>query len=166
MIDPLADKIATIQSSRVMNKADLILKDYFEFYEYLEGFPLPDSRYSWVIDDTQTDTKNLLFISTDETDLVSFFKLPVEFVVDPEGFKAAKIHFARNVGVHITHCCLMHGCKYNDDSCPVEDGDYAQDYPCEFCVDPEEARIEINSLKEEIDFVERISSNRGKRNVA
>lgn len=25
-------------------------------------------------------------------------------------------------GVHITHCCFEHGCKYGDNECPVELG--------------------------------------------
>ena len=24
-----------------------------------------------------------------------------------------------NVGVHQTHCCVVHGCKYGDEDCPV-----------------------------------------------
>lgn len=36
-------------------------------------------------------------------------------------------------GVHRTHCCFKHGCKYGDDDCPVEIGLIAQDYLCESC---------------------------------
>ncbi len=39
----------------------------------------------------------------------------------------------KGVGVHVTHCCLDHGCKYGDDDCPVEKGLYPQCYPCETC---------------------------------
>lgn len=38
-----------------------------------------------------------------------------------------------NIGVHTSHCCKWHGCKYNDNSCPVENGSYSQEYPCEVC---------------------------------
>jgi hypothetical protein len=27
-------------------------------------------------------------------------------------------------GVHLTHCCAIHGCKYGDDDCPVERGEH------------------------------------------
>jgi hypothetical protein len=40
------------------------------------------------------------------------------------------------VGVHVTHCCALHGCKYGDADCPVKLGQVAQEYPCEQC--PEE----------------------------
>lgn len=36
-------------------------------------------------------------------------------------------------GVHRTHCCFEHGCKYGDKDCPVELGLIKQDYPCEEC---------------------------------
>ena len=36
-------------------------------------------------------------------------------------------------GVHRTHCCKLHGCKYGDENCPVADGTIMQDYPCERC---------------------------------
>jgi hypothetical protein len=36
-------------------------------------------------------------------------------------------------GVHRTHCCKKHGCKYNSENCPVVLGKIDQDYPCEHC---------------------------------
>jgi len=36
-------------------------------------------------------------------------------------------------GVHETHCCLKHGCKYGNPKCPVETGKTKQKYPCEYC---------------------------------
>lgn len=42
-----------------------------------------------------------------------------------------------NEGVHVTHCCLKHGCKYNNKDCPVASGKLKQEYPCEFCDDEE-----------------------------
>jgi hypothetical protein len=38
-------------------------------------------------------------------------------------------------GVHRTHCCNKHGCKYGDPDCPVEINLLKQDYPCEVCSD-------------------------------
>ncbi len=37
------------------------------------------------------------------------------------------------IGVHRTHCCKWHGCKYGDDDCPVANGEVEQDYLCERC---------------------------------
>lgn len=37
------------------------------------------------------------------------------------------------VGVHATHCCKEHGCKYCDDDCPVVLCTVEQVYPCEDC---------------------------------
>lgn len=37
-------------------------------------------------------------------------------------------------GVHQTHCCDKHGCKYGDHkACPVVLGKVKQEYPCETC---------------------------------
>lgn len=38
-------------------------------------------------------------------------------------------------GVHRTHCCKEHGCKYNDAECPVVLGNIKQDRLCEICED-------------------------------
>ena len=64
----------------------------------------------------------------------------------------------RNRGTHITHCCRLHGCKYNyeystEQYCPVSIGEDIQEYPCEYCVDVEEAQAEIEHIKKEIEFV-------------
>ena len=41
-------------------------------------------------------------------------------------------------GVHNTHCCSKHGCKYGDEDCPVSIGISKQKYPCEYCEDCED----------------------------
>lgn len=41
----------------------------------------------------------------------------------------------KNYGVHRTHCCVIHGCKYGNPKCPVELEIITLDYPCEFCND-------------------------------
>lgn len=38
-----------------------------------------------------------------------------------------------NYGVHISHCCYIHGCKYGDTSCPVASGEVPQQYICYDC---------------------------------
>jgi len=35
--------------------------------------------------------------------------------------------------VHRTHCCVIHGCKYNDKQCPVANGQVKQKYICQDC---------------------------------
>lgn len=35
--------------------------------------------------------------------------------------------------VHLTHCCVVHGCKYGEEDCPVETGVAMQVFPCTFC---------------------------------
>jgi hypothetical protein len=42
------------------------------------------------------------------------------------------------VGVHVTHCCYQHGCKYGwmtKDPCPVAEGRIKQESGCEYCYD-------------------------------
>lgn len=36
-------------------------------------------------------------------------------------------------GVHITHCCILHGCKYGYADCPVYTGKVLQEFICESC---------------------------------
>lgn len=36
--------------------------------------------------------------------------------------------------VHTEHCCVLHGCKYGDDDCPVQTAIKPQSYLCEDCV--------------------------------
>ncbi len=38
-----------------------------------------------------------------------------------------------NLGVHVGHCCIWHGCKYGYDDCPVAFGEAKQDHVCETC---------------------------------
>ena len=40
----------------------------------------------------------------------------------------------RELGVHRTHCCVFHGCKYGEDStCPVVQQEVMQNYLCDEC---------------------------------
>lgn len=38
-----------------------------------------------------------------------------------------------HIGVHRTHCCLEHGCKYGEEDCPVVNKLVVQTYPCYDC---------------------------------
>ncbi len=40
---------------------------------------------------------------------------------------------ADKIGVHETHCCIVHGCKYGNRNCPVVLGEIKQEYICEEC---------------------------------
>lgn len=53
-------------------------------------------------------------------------------------------------GVHISHCCYIHGCKYGDKDCPVESGEVAQKYRCYDCTEENEPYTleEIKLLRE------------------
>lgn len=73
----------------------------------------------------------------------------------------------REYGVHASHCCVMHGCKYREDDCPVVNKVVEQEYVCEVCYDFEEIRSlkefrerlqlyqEVEELKKEIEQCER-----------
>lgn len=56
-------------------------------------------------------------------------------------------------GVHETHCCSSHGCKYGDNDCCVELGIAKQRYPCEFCND-EEQEFSLEDMKKAIEMVQ------------
>jgi DNA-directed RNA polymerase subunit RPC12/RpoP len=52
-------------------------------------------------------------------------------------------------GVHKTHCCVLHGCKYGDSDCPVTSGEIKQSYICEDC-----DNIGIKKVSELEDIIE------------
>lgn len=54
-----------------------------------------------------------------------------------------------DTGVHRTHCCIRHGCKYGEKDCPVVTGKVKQDYPCEDCSTPIESsgRMETGTIR-------------------
>lgn len=52
--------------------------------------------------------------------------------------------------VHTEHCCVIHGCKYCDDDCPVETGVKKQSYMCEMCEMLEE---DYERLQEYVDHI-------------
>ena len=64
---------------------------------------------------------------------------------------------ADNYGVHISHCCKWHGCKYGDPDCPVSSGKVKQEYLCEYCYeelkDEEYYKQVINNIQEMKQFI-------------
>ena len=52
------------------------------------------------------------------------------------------------IGVHTSHCCSQHGCKYGNDECPVENGDSKQEFPCQDC--DEDYDVPMWKIKEKI----------------
>ena len=57
------------------------------------------------------------------------------------------------IGVHASHCCKWHGCKYGDHDCPVANGEVEQEYLCEDCyedLEDEEYHREVLVRIEEI----------------
>ena len=44
-----------------------------------------------------------------------------------------KTETKENKCVHTEHCCILHGCKYGDEYCPVESGNKRQSFLCESC---------------------------------
>lgn len=51
---------------------------------------------------------------------------------------AAHDEVSRAIGVHGTHCCKEHGCKYGKADCLVASGVVAQEFACEECMDAAE----------------------------
>jgi len=57
------------------------------------------------------------------------------------------------IGVHRTHCCILHGCKYGDKDCPVVNAEILQEYLCEDCsdnffdLDEEDPNVDMNIIK-------------------
>jgi hypothetical protein len=45
--------------------------------------------------------------------------------------------------VHMRHCCMVHGCKYGENECPVVNEIAQQDHPCAECKEQEEEEARI-----------------------
>lgn len=62
-----------------------------------------------------------------------------------------------NVRTHVTHCCALHGCKYGYKSnCPVVAGEHAQEFRCEECPTVAELKQQMEELKVELAFAEKL----------
>lgn len=61
-----------------------------------------------------------------------------------------------SIGVHANHCCVLHGCKYGDGDCPVEDEVVQQQVPCEFCREPDELVRAQAAIDEELALLKKI----------
>ena len=66
---------------------------------------------------------------------------------------------------HVTHCCLMHGCKYSyqlvgEVECPVESGEREQAYPCDMCESVSEIKAQIAELEADLAFAEKLEARR------
>lgn len=81
----------------------------------------PEDWYA--LSSPQLRDKKVAVVSRDEWLMTSNTIVAVE---------KAKIHHHKT-GVHVSHCCIHHGCKYGDTDCPVETGRSQQAYPCERC---------------------------------
>lgn len=63
-------------------------------------------------------------------------------------------------GVHERHCCALHGCKYGDDDCPVENGLTKQEYTCEYC--NEEGFKSLEDIEEYNYWKNKVKEHEGK----
>lgn len=63
-----------------------------------------------------------------------------------------------NLGVHTSHCCIWHGCKYGDEDCPVALGRARQEHVCQVCsedyglqtLDEMHKRLRIDKMPDEL----------------
>lgn len=59
-----------------------------------------------------------------------------------------------------SHCCVIHGCKYNDKDCPVVSETVMQDHICEWCSHIlEDADEVIDSIQKTRALQSRIKKN-------
>ena len=117
-----------------------------EAIEYSKGFI--DGSYTWV--DKQTRTVRRL-----KDAKLSYFKrinhinrqlLEIAFETAQKANRTTNIP-KEEWGVHETHCCFEHGCKYRDEQCPVALGIVKQRYKCESCNEDEsEYKQELENL--------------------
>lgn len=58
----------------------------------------------------------------------------------------------KNIGTHVTHCCLRHGCKYSEEECPVETGVNEQEFACPYCTSSSTLETRIKEIEEELEW--------------
>ena len=89
-----------------------------------------------------------------------------------ETARACPVHGpAHGIKKHSWYCCPVHGCKYDDATCPVVSGQSNAEYKCEDCADEEEIRhhnatvpsmthdMYTHGLEEEIDRLQTAIGN-------
>lgn len=54
-----------------------------------------------------------------------------ERAIPRSAYEGVKLPYG--IAVHVSHCCLTHGCKYGKSVCAVAKGYFLQDHPCEAC---------------------------------
>ena len=60
-----------------------------------------------------------------------------ERAIPRSAYEGVKLPYG--ISVHVSHCCVIHGCKYGRTICAVEKGYFEQDHDCEACTDALEA---------------------------
>ena len=64
-----------------------------------------------------------------------------------------------NIGVHASHCCKWHGCKYGDEDCPMVLGKIKQLYLCEDCYQDLENEECYRQVLKEIEEMKRFKKH-------
>ena len=65
-----------------------------------------------------------------------------------------------SIGVHISHCCKWHGCKYGDPDCPVVNGEVEQEYRCEDCYEDVEDEEYHRGVLVRIEEIKKFKENK------
>lgn len=63
-----------------------------------------------------------------------------------------------NYGVHISHCCKWHGCKYGDSDCPVVTGKVKQEYLCESCFEDLENEVYYQAMLHNVEEIKQFNN--------
>jgi hypothetical protein len=64
-----------------------------------------------------------------------------------------------NIGVHASHCCKWHGCKYGNEDCPVITGKVKQEYLCEWCNEDLENEEHYRQVLKDIEEMKRFKQH-------
>lgn len=63
-------------------------------------------------------------------------------------------------GVHTSHCCKWHGCKYGDEDCPVVIGIAEQEYLCEYYYQDLENEEYHRQILKDIEEIKKFNKNK------
>ena len=66
----------------------------------------------------------------------------------------------RSIGVHISHCCKWHGCKYVDPHCHVVNGEVEQECLCEDCYEDLEDEEYHREVLVRIEEIKKVKDNK------
>lgn len=100
-----------------------------------ENTPIKEYTDKFIKSYCNTKKDSALFEKWENKEITSLDFLVEKQWVEKDDSEQSVRKKIRKVGTHVGHCCVLHGCKYGEDDCPVTTKKLPQAYECEDCTD-------------------------------